>query len=215
MQMIDVLKRLAALDAKNPTIVKECGGLPEMGMGGMAPDRPSTPASINITAGSGDELSAMLRDIMTLAGVKQQGEPEAPMDVAVGEPAEVEPAVAMAAGPAMRSVIDRLNPDGDVGDGDADADDGMSVDDGDLDNDGDHDMDDHDQEKKEPVDEYDNSPADPNDVPEFDSNKYAHRENQPGQGDRMDGTQPKAFATMEEALFADYKKFVNESKTKK
>jgi hypothetical protein len=76
-------------------------------------------------------------------------------------------------------------------------------------------MDDHDMEKKEPVDEYDNSPADPNDVPEFDSNKYAHRENQPGQGDRMDGTQPKAFATMEEALFADYKKFVNESKTKK
>jgi hypothetical protein len=180
------------------------------------PSHPPMPASINITAGSGEELSAMLKDIMTLAGVQQHAEPDGPGPV---DMIAQEPAMAVSAGPAMRSVIDKLNPmdgddeEGELGagfGGDAASDDGVSADGGDLDNDGDHDM-----EKKEPVDEYDNSPADPNDVPEFDSNKYAHRENQPGQGDRMDGTQPKAFATMEEALFADYKKFVNESKTKK
>jgi hypothetical protein len=85
---------------------------------------------------------------------------------------------------------------------------------GDLDNDGDHDMDDHDMEKKNKVDEYDNTPADPNDKDEFDANAHAHQENQPGQGDRMDGDRPKAYADMKEAvtdLFAQYKKFVTES----
>ena len=33
----------------------------------------------------------------------------------------------------------------------------------------------------------------------------------PGVGDRNDGKQPKAFATMEESLMAEYKQFVSES----
>lgn len=91
--MIDVLKRLAELDAGNPNVenkmgsveslmtvsnvdgevakinesidsVEECGGM------GMGPSTaPRTPASINMTASSGDELAGMLRSIMTLAGV--------------------------------------------------------------------------------------------------------------------------------------------------
>jgi hypothetical protein len=96
MQMIDVLKRLAELDADNPRVekvamtneqslatvsniegetitenVNECG--PMGMMGGM--DRPTTPAtfSINASAQSGDEVSSMLRDIMNLAGVKAAG----------------------------------------------------------------------------------------------------------------------------------------------
>ena len=48
----------------------------------------------------------------------------------------------------------------------------------------------------------------------FNANQYANQENQPGQGDRMDGTSPKAYADMKEAtadLFAQYKNFVSEA----
>ena len=230
MQMIDVLKRLAELDADNPNIVKEslqveeCGMMPEMGMGmDIAPEKPSMPASINMSAGSGEELSNMLATIMQLAGVNKVEEPMG------GEPAPqtLEPVGAGPASPAdnMRSVIDKLNPMGD------------------NDSDGDHDMDDHDMEKdegyykdpdgdedsaadqadqadserrgrEEELGEYDNTPADPNKKNEFNANQFAHQENQPGQGDRMDGTSPKAYANMKEAvtdLFAEYKRFVKEN----
>ena len=230
--MIDVLKRLAELDADNPNIVKEglqveeCGMMPEMmpGMGmDIAPEKPSMPASINMSAGSGEELSNMLATIMQLAGVNKVEEPMG------GEPAPqtLEPVGAGPASPAdnMRSVIDKLNPMGD------------------NDGDGDHDMDDHDMEKdegyykdpdgdedsaadqadqadserrgrEEELGEYDNTPADPNKKNEFNANQFAHQENQPGQGDRMDGTSPKAYADMNEAvtdLFAQYKRFVREN----
>jgi hypothetical protein len=93
MQMIDVLKRLAELDADNPNVdkvamtneqslatvtniegkqinenINECG--PMGMMGGM-----NTPASfsINASAGSGDEVASMLTQIMNLAGVKPVG----------------------------------------------------------------------------------------------------------------------------------------------
>jgi len=194
MQMIDVLKRLAELDSDNPNVIKEgqqvdeCGMMPEMGMGGMGGS--STPASINMTAGSGPELSGMLKDIMMLAGM-QQHDTGMDHDVHPGEPA---PQVLEPAGgdtdPAgsMRSVIDKLNLGGDeepAGD-----------------------------EEETDEAEYDNTPADPNDKNEFDADQFAHQENQPGQGDRMDGDRPKAYADMNEAvtdLFAQYKKFVSES----
>ena len=203
MQMIDVMKRLAELDSTNPTIVKEnqqveeCGIMPEMG---MSMDKPAMPASINMTAGSGDELSNMLATIMQLAGVKQHG---------AEEPMSAEPVLALTAEPEMgsdatsdmRSMIDKLNPEDDV-----------SAAHGDIDNDGDHDMDDHEAEKdEEETDEgqYDNSPADPTKPPPFKANQFAHQENQPGQGDRMDGNMPKA--TMEQQLMADYKNFISEN----
>jgi hypothetical protein len=254
MQMIDVMKRLAALDAANPNVattkmvqtqthsyvqesqqdlpsrpepdmaslralsglktLDECGMggmMPEMGMS-MAPEKPAMPASINMTAGSGDELSNMLATIMQLAGQKSADTvPAGPaLDNTPPAAGMLEPAGGdMSPVDNMRSVIDKLNP----------ADDENGEDDvnkahGDLDNDGDHDMDDHDMEKKEPVDEYDNTPADPNDKDEFDANAHAHQENQPGQGDRMDGDRPKAYADMNEAvtdLFAQYKRFVREN----
>ena len=75
--MIDVMKRLAELDSQSPTLrenqqVEEFSIMPGM-MGGM-PERPPMPASINMTAGSGEELSDMLATIMQLAGVKQYGQ---------------------------------------------------------------------------------------------------------------------------------------------
>lgn len=184
--MIDVMKRLAELDSSNPNVIKEsqqvdeCGMMPEeMGiMGGMG--APHTPASINMTAGSGPELSGMLRDIMQLAGMSQHSEPE------MGEPAPqtLEPAGDQDATSTMRSVIDKLHPE--TGD------------------------DEGGEEGPEEVDEYDNTPADPNDKNEFDANQFAVQQNQPGQGDRMDGDKPKAYPTTEARLMAEYKEFVGE-----
>lgn len=127
--MIDVLKRLAELDAGNPNVenkmgivenlltvsnvdgevakinegietVEECGG---MGMGATMPNH--TPASINMSANSGEELSNMLRDIMSLAGVnKDEGSAHRAL--------ELEPAHAIDSNADMLSsikVIDSMN----------------------------------------------------------------------------------------------------------
>lgn len=244
MQMIDVLKRLAELDSQNPNIIKEStqveecgiGMMPEMGLP-MTPPTPAHPASINMTAGSGEELGDLLTTIMSLAGVAKggaepmgagpQGEPGGAEPIGMLEPAGGDDMGPSSPVDSMRSVLDKLNPlDGEEGgeelgpfqgkkDDDEGGDDGMTVAQGDVDNDGDHDSDDHDAEDdKEEVDEYDNTPADPNKKNAFKPNQYANQENQPGQGDRMDGTSPKAYADVNEAvtdLFAQYKKFVREN----
>jgi hypothetical protein len=130
MQMIDVLKRLAQLDAKNPNVVKEgqvqeCGPMGMMdGIPGISPaglDKPSVPANFNISASaaSGNEVADMMSQILTLAGMKKVGaddlgaEPQGAMVTA--EP--VASVGAMAAEPmptaadSMRSVLDKLNPE--------------------------------------------------------------------------------------------------------
>lgn len=180
MQMIDVLKRLAQLDATTPAIdtgaavvrpeqgvtLAECGPMGMMdSMGGMS--QPHTPASINMTAATGDELSGMLKDIMSLAGINKGdadgmdalGVADEPMAALVAEP-EVGPDAGAGPGATdgevMRSVLDKLNPeDGEEADGeenpfggdDQGADDGVSKAHGDIDNDGDHDAADHAAEK--------------------------------------------------------------------
>jgi peptidyl-tRNA hydrolase len=85
--------------------VNECGM-----MGGMS--QPHSPASINMTADSGSELTGMLRDIMQLAGLKQVG----PTDLGhEHEPAVVSapPTISVATVDdepnMMRSMIDKLN----------------------------------------------------------------------------------------------------------
>ena len=196
--MIDLIKRLQELDAKNPNVVKEgeqqveeCGMMPEMGMG-MAPERPSTPASINMTAGSGEELSDMLTTIMTLAGQKSASDDAPFQQAATPAMGVLEPA---GPGPdstdSMRSMIDKLNP---------------------MDKDSEEGDDEEGDDDRKEVDEYDNSPEDPNDKSEFDPNQFAHKPNQPGQGDRMDGNMPKGNPTMNfEGLMAEYKRFVAEN----
>lgn len=175
--MIDVLKRLAELDAANPNVVYEEdtteGGMPssiarhkqelaymsdkefaekyssksddelmamawrhgygkgskfyvskrnrgmalsECGMmGAMPATQPHTPASINMTADSGEELSAMLKDIMTLAG-RQQTDAHEPLGGADGVAVvDIEPAgdgmgpPGMDATGSMRTMLDRMN----------------------------------------------------------------------------------------------------------
>ena len=215
MEMIDVMKRLAELDSKSPTLrenqqVEECGIMPGM-MGGM-PERPPMPASINMTAGSGEELSDMLATIMQLAGVKQYGPVASQQDPMVaidpmgdephaGEVLALEPANEPGDSTSdMRSMIDKLNPMGG---------DDVSATHGDIDNDGDHDMDDHEAEKETDEGQLDNTPADPRKPPPFSANQFAHQENQ-AIGNKMDGTMPTA-ATMEQRLMADYKNFISEN----
>ncbi len=210
--MIDVLKRLAELDAQNPNVVKEsqqvdeCGMMPEMGMGAM--DRPSTPATINMTAASGPELSGMLRDIMQLAGMNAKPEP------AMAEPMAA-PVMALepagddmgppSAADSMRSVLDKLHPD------DEESDDEVSRPEGDVDGDGDHDMKDHEKEK---VDEFDNEPnpqttgygsMTPTGNDLSSKGKEAPKVN--GGGNPMQ----KTMEQIQKDLFAEYERFVSES----
>lgn len=187
--MIDVLKRLAELDANNPNIdgtlptvkadqgivvkessIEECGM-----MGGMMPppmpSHPPIPAQIHIEAGSGEEITDMLATLMHLSG-QATGHDTGDDHHDDGMTADDD---VLIGAPSMRQMIDKLNPDMDK------------------------------------VDEVDNEPADPTNVPAFDPEEFAHQENQPGQGDRMDGTQPKAYPDMSfESLMAEYQKFLQE-----
>ena len=219
------MKRLAELDAGNPNIVKEstnieeCGMMPMPGMGGQ-----HTPASINMTADSGSELTGMLRDIMQLAGVQQSAEPEA---VAIGmEPAALtaEPVgdiggmdePMQSPGDKMRSVLDKLNPEpaGDEG-GELGAFQGGN-DEGDNEpkfgNDG-EDGEPEDDEEEADEGQYDNSPAGAEPTEPFSANKFAHQENQPGAGDTSSGQERQRnmpTATFEN-LMKEYKSFIGES----
>ena len=206
--MIDVLKRLAELDANNPNIVKENVSVEECGpmgmMGGM--EKPSTPATLNITADNGEELGSMLATIMKLAGVQQvtpdQLGVEHEPSIMTAEPvAAVGPsAPEMSSGDDMRnmmSVVDKLNPEGGDDEGEEETDEGQ----------------------------YDNSPADPTDVNPFDSNEFANHPNDGSTHGRATKNNPhgnpmghetekkqEANMTMEEQLMDEYKNFINEAK---
>jgi len=215
--MIDVIKRLAQLDATNPAIdtgaavvkpvqgvsLSECGPMGMMdGMGGMS--QPHSPASINMTAATGDELSGMLKDIMSLAGINK-AEPEhtgidvEPMMALTAEP-EVGPDAGAGPGATdgevMRSVLDKLNPE----DGEEEtpfgseqgSDDGVSQSHGDIDNDGDHDIADHNAEKSEPEAGPDDSEEDDKEETDetYDGPQYSTTPNDPNkdrQGYGQDG----------------------------
>lgn len=211
MQMINVLKRLAELDAGNPNIIKESQSVEECGMppmGGMVADsaveleKPSMPAAINMTAGSGEELSNMLATIMQLAGVQKVGDAHMGVEpepaVMVAEPAITGPMPST--GDEMRAVLDKMHDDGAEG--------------------GETDEPEHSGGEEE-TDEsamggWDNSPNDPTDKNSFDSEEYANHENQPQGGSvpkdhenrPRDRNQP--VATMEQRLMDEYKKFIGE-----
>lgn len=186
--MIDVLKRLAELDAQNPNVVQENepgtaeGQLEECGMmdsmGSMS--QPHTPASINMTAASGEELSGMLKDIMSLAGLNNAAD-EMPVST---EPAAqtLEPVgPEMDATTTMRSVIDKMNPADDEEDGEEETD-----------------------------EEYDY-----NNSPKPETTGYSSITPAGDDLHREKGAYPKANGgdnamTMEQQLMAEYKKFISE-----
>lgn len=241
MQMLDVLKRLAELDAVNPRVmsdvpvlnneskdvdeekaeegpeilkiksdqakakgeksfnvggktfpvkegddeqVEECGMMPPMG--GMHDHH--TPASINISADSGDELSAMLRDIMTLAGHGDSGmsmEPD--MAIAMTPPAEVDTDQSDSTD-SMRSMIDKLNPaDGDDSDDDS----------------GDDDVKEYDNEPAPETSGYDSMTPTGNDL----SSKGG---NEVGKVNGGGNPYTQTMEQIESNLFAEYRKFVGE-----
>ena len=201
MQMIDVLKRLAELDATNPNVVpakttikesaiEECGP-----MGMMAPE-PKTPATINITAGDGEELGNMLAAIMQLAGVHKV-EPE---HLGVEpEPAAITAEPAMSATPTagddMRAVLDKLHPetDGEEEEGDEEETDESAV--------------------NRP---FDNSPEEEDEG--YDAfTDHGDMAKNPAMGgdtaknhDTRSRVRNQPTATMEEQLMAEYKQFIAE-----
>lgn len=258
--MIDVLKRLAELDEKNPNVVnpqsqktkqkqqvKESAPVAECGpmgmMGGM--DRPSTPASfsINASAADGQEVSQMLRDIMNLAGVhKSDSADSMPMDK---EPVTGADDHVPDDKELMRAMLDTMNepddgavipaappmpatnlPPPEMGDGgdmalDVGPEEPMSLDGGDEVPDDVGDMADHvrdmadelaDKDKEDlGLESYDNTPADPTQIPKFDANKMAFN---PNAGGANKGLTNQPTATLEDQLYNEYKKFVSEAKGK-
>jgi len=226
MQMIDVMKRLAELDSTNNNVIKESAGIKECGpmgmMGGMGGiEKPSTPASMNITAGSGDELAHMLATIMQMSGGKKDspGEmgAEPGIEIMTAEPEiKVEP---MSGGDAMRSMMDKLNPMDDSGE---EGGDDVSKAHGDFDNDGDHDMDDHEKEKEQETGDEEETDESWDNAPDTETENYsafqAHGDmnkntagggdvNKPGNMHSRVRTQPTATY---ESLMDEYKKFIGE-----
>ncbi len=186
MQMIDVLKKLAELDAANPnrpeykvdngqnitTVISESADVAECGMMGAAMgsiDRPSTPATINMTAGNAEELGDLIKDIMSLAGHQKTD----------SETLSTTPSIGLASqdGMDMKSMMDKLN---DI----------------------------------ETVETIDSMPNDPMPTEPFDAEQHAHHENPPGADRRGNANNPRAYDTMESiknSLMADYRKFLDES----
>lgn len=73
----------------------------------------------------------------------------------------------------------------------------------------------HDHDDKETLtgsmeEEYGNTPENPTDVPDLDTNAHAHQPNAVDVGDRMDGTMPKGFPQVtQESLLQAYNQFKN------
>ena len=164
------------LDESSDVLVDECGV--------MTSSQSHTPASINITAGSGEELTGMLRDIVKLAGV---GDDTTQSDTAVLSPTPTL-GIATTDGEAMRSVIDKLHDTDDV---DVDSDD----------------------EKQ--VEEYNNTPGSAHPENNYDADQLAYHPNTPGAANgRATMNNPRGVPTYEQietALYAEYQKYLSEN----
>lgn len=175
--------------------VEECGMMPAMsGMGDH-----HTPASINITADSGDELSAMLRDIMTLAGRDHHDHGNMDMAEPMGDmppPAEVDTDsgddMGMDEPTMMRSMIDKLNPGDDEG-GDQDGDQGDDQDD---------------------VKEYDNTPDQQtsgySSMTPTGNDLSSKGDNEASKVNGGGNPYSRTMEDIESSLFQEYKRFINE-----
>ena len=89
---VESLKYLAGVKE----VIAECG---------MAPSGPTTPAQINITAASGPELTGMLKDLMSLAGVQKVGPEHMPLAASPGPSTVVSAPPMQSAGPSLKDMI--------------------------------------------------------------------------------------------------------------
>ena len=238
--MIDVLKRLADLDSKNPNVIYENspitpGGFSNQSKPGhdghqdldqpdihgmleepavLVPDagknpESTGPANINISAGSGEEVSNMLATIMQLAGVKPVTDNDMGVEphgaVLTAEPSMsgTPPMAEPEDGDDMRdmiSAVDKLNA------AEKPADEKTP--------------DDSEEETDESVDALrinSNSGNSPTKQNPFNPEEFANHENSPMGGDvpkdhdHRSRVRNQPTATMEEQLMADYKQFVVEN----
>lgn len=196
--MQKLMNKLSALDGETPRRLNE-NAMAECGDGVMTPspmmsnNAPHTPASISITANNGPELSGMLRDIMTLAGVHKVEPQHMPV---VSQPS---PAIPM--GHDMRQIIDSMN--------DEPAEEVISItDDGDEDGD-------FGEVEQETDEGYANTPDDATAVPEYDGEENAFNPNAGGDRRNRKSDLPKAMPVDESVenisahLFMEYSKFIN------
>jgi hypothetical protein len=217
--------------------VNECGPMGMMdSMGGhMEPHRPPATFSINASAADGDEVAGMLSQIMNLAGVHKVG---AEPVIGGHDSHDDQGAPAPNDNEIMRSMLDTMNEPEDettmtaLPPPEAGADAGGGLDDldtgdiaGDLGAGGEPgDLGDMADQVRDMADElsgtskdelglesYDNTPADPTDVPAFDANKLSWN---PNAGGMNKGVTNQPTATLEDQLYSEYKKFVNEAKAK-
>lgn len=114
--MIDVLKRLAELDESNPNrpeyqtkskSIVESMSVEGCGMMGSM-DRPTIPATINMSAGSGEELGDLIRAIASISGASKNDVSSTTLSAT--------PSIGIASidGEGMRSMLDALNPMDDI-----------------------------------------------------------------------------------------------------
>ena len=144
-------------DLRKLSGLNECAAMP------AAPMNPPSPATVSMTAASGSELSSMLKDIMSLAGMTKVE----PAHLGVAPPpmkmtAEPVKAVGPSGADVMRGLADKMNLDKDEG------------------------------EEKKADEAWDNAPADPEPKEPFDAEEFAHHENPPGAGKGRGTMQPNA-----------------------
>lgn len=161
--------------------LRNLAGLSECGMSPM-PSAPASPATVSMTAASGPELSGMLKDIMSLAGMTKV-EP-AHLGV-VPPPMKMTPEPVKAVGPAasdgevMRGIVDKMNVDKD-----------------------------EEGEEKKADEAWDNAPESPEPKEPFDAEALANHENPPGAGKGRRTMQPNATVeSVELKLWEDYNQF--------
>lgn len=194
-------------DLRKLSGLNECAAMP------AAPMNPPSPATVSMTAASGSELSSMLKDIMSLAGMTKVE----PAHLGVAPPpmkmtAEPVKAVGPSGADVMRGIADKLNLDKDKPEEGLAGAAGGALAGGmaagplgavaggllgsELGN----------EEKAEEA--WDNAPADPEPKEPFDAEEYAHHENPPGAGKGRGTMQPNA--TLEDivaSLNEEYQSF--------
>jgi hypothetical protein len=119
MQMIDVLKRLAELDATNPNVettkIKQEDSLVTLSNVEGSPEALTESASLNINADNGPELTGMLKDLMDLAGVSKVSDHPAfgghrEIELEPAHNVEIEPMAApQSAGGSMADLIGKMD----------------------------------------------------------------------------------------------------------